>query len=102
MLVWEARLAALLPLSAAAMGALISAFLIGVFLALDALLGEPLWVAEEGGGRPGYAIHAQFIVALLIGYTIAAGRYLSVAIFRDLQEHGREDPAIDLERDDRS
>ena len=51
LLAWEVRLAALLPLTAAAMGALISAVLIGVFLALDVLLGEPLWVAEEGGGR---------------------------------------------------
>jgi hypothetical protein len=83
------------------MGVLLSAVLIATFLGLHAALGYPLWGVDATGAREiGNAAKAQIVFALLLGYTVAAGRYLPVAIFRDLQESGHADRSIDLERDE--
>lgn len=98
---WELRLASLLPLSPLAMGVSLSAVLIAVLLSLHALSGFPIWIVDAAGDPSlGNAAHAQIVFALLLGYTVAAGRYLPVAIFRDLQESGREDPTVDVQRDE--
>ncbi len=100
-LVWELRLASLLPLSPLAMGVSLSAVLIAVLLSLHALSGFPIWIVDAAGDPSlGNAAHAQIVFALLLGYTVVAGRYLPVAIFRDLQESGRGDPSVDVERDE--
>ena len=100
-MVWELHLASLLPLTPLAMGVLLSAVLIAVFLSLHALIGFPIWIVDAAGDPSlGNAARAQIVFALLLGYSVAAGRYLPVAIFRDLQESGREDPTVDVERDE--
>jgi hypothetical protein len=90
--VWEVWLASLLPISPLWMGVLLSAVLIAAFLGAHAALGYPIWVTgTTGGGRLGDAANGQIVFALLIGYTVAAGRYLPAAIARDLQEIGGVD-----------
>jgi hypothetical protein len=89
---WELRVCAAIPLPPFAAGAVIAALLVIAVMALNSLLGVPL-VFHDAGGKSVLAreFRSAIIVSMLIGYTMAAGRYLAAAIVRDLRASGRID-----------
>lgn len=94
---WELRLVRSIPLPPFAAGLCVSLGLVVVVLSIDWVGGSPIW--RPGAGVELDALRNLVIVSLLVGYTMAAGRYLPVAIVRDLQEAGRIDPTIDPDRE---
>ena len=75
-------------MSPVAAGALVAVVLIALVAALFVALDRPF--VESGGVSSEFWVAS--IVCWLIGYTMAAGRYLNLAIARDLVDAGRMHP----------
>jgi len=69
-----------------------------VLIAIRFALGKPL--CSESGMAPAESLASGWIVAALIGYTMAAGRYLNAAILGDVYESAGRDRAAIRELDD--
>lgn len=88
MISWESRLIGAIPLPPIAAGALVAAMLVAGATIWFWLNGAPVFAAGEALGVTS-AFRTAAVVSILIGYTMAAGRYLNVSISRDLIEAGR-------------
>lgn len=92
----EIRLAGALPLPPFATGALLAGALALVSVALQARFGS-LWAPGAGPGadlldRLDSDVRASVVLSLLVGYTVAAARWVPVAAWRDLTEAGLRPP----------
>jgi hypothetical protein len=97
----DMRVASAFGVSPVATGFLIAGLLVAFFFALRWMLGElgpPR--ASPGWGGLDPAARGAVVLALLVGYTIGAGRAIGLAIYRDLQKLGLEDPEHDLSIDE--
>jgi hypothetical protein len=72
---------------------------IGLLLvAVRALTGRPL--CAEGGLAPAEGLATGFVTAALIGYTMAAGRYLNASILGDIYESAGQSREVVAQLDD--
>lgn len=86
---WESRLIGLIPLPPVLSGVAVSLALILAATACFAISGEPIF-GEPGGGRalsPDFMLTA--VLSVLVGYSMASGRFLTLTIARDLIDAGR-------------
>lgn len=93
---FEVRLAGLLPLPPFAHGALLALSLCVGTVALQAAVGS-LWSptadpAEDLFARLDSGVRAGVVLSLLVGYTVAAARWVPLAITRDLSDAGLRPP----------
>jgi len=93
---FEIRLAGLLPLPPFATGALLALALCVGTVALQAAFGA-LWSpsadpADDLFARLDSGVRASVVLSLLVGYTVAAARWVPLAITRDLAEAGLRPP----------
>lgn len=93
---FEARLAGLLPLPPFANGALLALALCAGTVALQTAFGSP-WSpnvdpTEDLFARLDSGVRAGVVLSLLVGYTVAAARWVPLAITRDLSDAGLRPP----------
>jgi hypothetical protein len=96
---WELRVAALMPVPAFVAGVVIAVLLTLMVSLLNGALSVPL-VTHDSSGDVGLTrdFRNAIITCMLIGYTMAAGRYLTTSIMTDLREVGRRDPSAETGR----
>ena len=72
---WESKLALAIPLSPIVAGLTLSGCLVVLHIAVQAALGFPQRLPDDGGTAPlGPALRSGVVVSLLIGYVLSAGR----------------------------
>lgn len=91
MIAWETRVIGWIPLPPIAAGAVVAGVLVvGAVLAF-ALTGGPILDPDAGLGIAS-RFRTAAVVSALVGYTMAAGRYLTLSISSDMVEVGRLRP----------
>jgi hypothetical protein len=88
-LTWESQVIGWIPLPPALAGMTVGVGLAVAATAFFATTGAPIVVVSEGSVAISPDFTTAAVVSLLVGYTMAAGRFLDLTIARDLVAAGR-------------
>lgn len=91
---WESRVIGRIPLPPALAGAVVGVGLAAAAAGFFVITGAPIVDVSDGDVSVTPDFVTAAVVSLLVGYTMAAGRFLDLTIARDLVAAGRMRPEI--------